>query len=152
MEDIELIVKLRMELIVNNAALGKTQNDENGSFYEIYKNTRKYYEEHLSSDDHMMYLVLCDGAVAACGGAYTYQELPSYKNVTGKCGRIVNIYTKPEYRQKGIATALLKYLIDKLRAAGMEKIYLRTTKIGRSVYEKIGFSEMKDCMELTNPN
>ncbi len=147
-ESIDLIVKLRMELIKNNVFDSNEQNIKNENLDIILENTRNYFMRNLSSGSHIMCLAFCDGTVAACGGACIYYEIPSWTNLNGKRGYIMNIYTKPEYRKKGIATAVVEYLINKLKLLDVQKIYLRTTKMGKSVYEKIGFSEVKNYMEL----
>lgn len=148
MESIDLIIKLRMKLIKNNVFNSEEQNFESKDFDQMYENTKEYYIKNLDSGKHIMCLAVCDGVVAACGGACVYNEIPSWTNLSGKCGYIMNIYTKPEYRRKGIATAIVKHLIHRLKTLDVQKIYLRATKMGKSVYEKIGFSEIKNYMKL----
>ncbi len=148
MENIDLIVKWRMELIKNDVFNNKEKNIDDDNFDRLQKNTKEYYKKNLCSGNHIMCLAFCDGAVAACGGACIHDEIPSWTNLNGKCGYIMNIYTKPEYRKKGIATAVVKHLINELKSLGIQKIYLRATKMGKSVYEKIGFTEMKNYMKF----
>jgi len=60
----------------------------------------------------------------------------------------MNMYTLPQWRGKGIATALLQELIEYVKTTTEAKrIWLRTTRDGQSVYEKSGFVFTTDEME-----
>ena len=49
------------------------------------------------------------------------------------------VLVDPEYRRRGIATALMEVALDHLRARGVRTIKLDATPAGRPVYERIGF-------------
>jgi GNAT superfamily N-acetyltransferase len=52
----------------------------------------------------------------------------------------MNMYTVPEWRGRGVATALLREIIKFVKGTGARRIWLRATEEGRPVYEKAGFS------------
>jgi len=56
------------------------------------------------------------------------------------------MYTKTEYRRKGIAMKTLDLLVQEAKQRGIKKISLEATKIGRPLYEKYGFIPIKDEM------
>ncbi len=60
----------------------------------------------------------------------------------------MNMYTKPEYRRKGIALKTLNLLVEDAKSRGITAISLEATDMGRPLYEKYGFLKMKDEMEL----
>ena len=60
----------------------------------------------------------------------------------------MNMYTRPEYRRKGIAFHTLDLLIQDARGKGLASVSLEATETGLPLYEKYGFSGMKDEMEL----
>ena len=60
----------------------------------------------------------------------------------------MNMYTKPEYRRKGIAWQTLKLLVKAARQAGVSSISLEATESGRPLYEAFGFVPMEHEMEL----
>lgn len=60
----------------------------------------------------------------------------------------MNMYTKPEYRRKGIALKTLNLLVEDAKNRGITAISLEATDMGRPLYEKYGFVKMKDEMEL----
>jgi len=82
------------------------------------------------------------------GAISFYKVMPTYHNVTGEKAYIMNMYTEPEYRRRGIATKILKMLIEEARKRNIVEVTLEATKMGRSLYEKNGFNVMESEMEL----
>ncbi len=74
--------------------------------------------------------------------------MPTYHNPSGKKAYIMNMYTSPGYRRKGIAYKILDMLIRDTKSKGITAISLEATAMGRPLYEKYGFIKMKDEMEL----
>ena len=74
--------------------------------------------------------------------------MPTYHNPSGKKAYIMNMYTRPEYRRKGIAGKTLELLIRDSKAKGITAISLEATDMGRALYEKYGFVKMQHEMEL----
>lgn len=60
----------------------------------------------------------------------------------------MNMYTKPEYRRQGIAYKTLDLLVAEAREKGIIAISLEATDMGRPLYERYGFVQMNDEMEL----
>jgi GNAT superfamily N-acetyltransferase len=58
------------------------------------------------------------------------------------------MYTKENYRGRGIATNLLIKLVDEAKTSGISKIWLGASKMGRPVYKKFGFKESDEWLEL----
>ncbi len=74
--------------------------------------------------------------------------MPTYHNQTGKKAYIMNMYTNPAYRRKGIAYHTLEILVADAKNKGIDAISLEATEMGRPLYEEFGFVGMKDEMEL----
>ena len=60
----------------------------------------------------------------------------------------MNMYTAPEYRRRGIAFHTLDLLVKAAKEQGVSQIALEATDMGRPLYEKYGFVNMEDEMEL----
>lgn len=77
-------------------------------------------------------------------GAYLNNELVattlSFYTETS-CGLYL-IATKSAYRKQGIATELINYAINQVKKNGHTTVVLQASKIGESVYEKIGFEKV----------
>ena len=58
------------------------------------------------------------------------------------------MYTAPDYRGRGIATTLLNKLLDVAKQRGVHQIWLHASHLGKPVYERVGFVEANEYMEL----
>ena len=59
---------------------------------------------------------------------------------------ILNVYTDPHFRRRGIARLLMNTVIDWCREQGFAHVSLHASKDGRTLYESMGFeptSEMR---------
>jgi len=66
--------------------------------------------------------------------------------VSGRQANIGNVYTEPEWRGRGVATLLIKRIIDWSRQEGIISLVLHASDEGRAVYQRLGFiatSEMR---------
>lgn len=142
-EDIDELVRTRIVVL---RAANKLSDDVDMSVVE--KESFEYYSKSLKSDDHIAYLVYDDEKFVGAGGVSFYQVMPTYHNPTGKKAYIMNMYTAPQYRRKGIATFTLDLLVKAAKEKGISQISLEATQMGRPLYEKYGFVNMKDEMEL----
>jgi GNAT superfamily N-acetyltransferase len=64
----------------------------------------------------------------------------------GRHAIVINVYTEPEWRRRGVASMLLKHIIDWSRAEKLDRLVLHASEDGRALYEKLGFeatNEMK---------
>jgi GNAT superfamily N-acetyltransferase len=74
----------------------------------------------------------------------------------GRQAVIINVFTEPEWRRKGLAALLLGHIIEWSRAQKLDRLLLHASEEGRALYERLGFvttNEMKfvgvdDCSEL----
>jgi GNAT superfamily N-acetyltransferase len=57
----------------------------------------------------------------------------------GHHGMIVNVFTEPEWRRKGLAAMLLKQIIDWSRDRKLDRLVLHSSENGRALYERLGF-------------
>jgi predicted GNAT family acetyltransferase len=52
---------------------------------------------------------------------------------------VVNVYTEPQWRGKGVAKSLLRELMHWASQQGMDRVVLHASDAGRPLYEKLGF-------------
>lgn len=116
----------------------------------VKKGAYRYYQDALSNDTHVAYLVFDGNEFVGAGGISFFKVMPTYHNPTGQKAYIMNMYTKPEYRRNGIAYKTLDLLVEEARRKGITAISLEATEMGRPLYEKYGFVKTNDEMELPN--
>jgi ribosomal protein S18 acetylase RimI-like enzyme len=106
---------------------------------ELADYNRQYFLEHLPAGDFVAFLAETGGAIVATSGIVIYAAPPTGGNPTGIEGYVMNMYTVPEYRGRGIATRLLDQLIEHVRSLGGRRAWLRASDSGRPVYHRYGF-------------
>lgn len=136
---------VRTRIMVLRAA---NQLSDDTDMSQVEKESYQYYMRALSSGEHVAYLVYDNERVIGAGGVSFYQVMPTYHNPSGKKAYIMNMYTAPKYRRKGIASKTLDLLVKSAREKGIEHISLEATEMGRPLYEAYGFVRMQDEMEL----
>ena len=164
-DDLEILTATRIEVL---RAANKLDPSTDMSLVE--KESYSYYKQALPERTHIAVLVYDDdnynddkcnnnksnhskcynGKFVGAGGISFYKVMPTYHNPTGKKAYIMNMYTRPEYRRKGIAYHTLDLLISEAKKMGVTHILLEATDMGKPLYEKYGFVKMKDEMELFN--
>lgn len=142
-DDIDELVRTR--IIVLRAA-NKLSDDADMSTVE--QESYVYYKQALEADEHIAYLVYDNGKFIGAGAVSFYQVMPTYHNSTGKKAYIMNMYTAPEYRKQGIAFHTLDLLVKEAKEQGVLQIALEATDMGRLLYERYGFVNMENEMEL----
>jgi len=89
-----------------------------------------------------------DGRPMGAVALLSYPRLPTPESLADHEGYLLNVYTVPEWRGRGVATALVAAAVVKAREQGMARIRLHATPEGRPVYAAAGFTARDDEMEL----
>lgn len=144
-EDIDLLTKTRIEVL---RAANKLSDDVDMS--EVEKQSYEYYKRALLDGSHTAYLVFDEQKIVGTGGVSYFQVMPTYHNPSGLKAYIMNMYTNPEYRRRGIAIETLRLLVEDAKEKGISAISLEATDMGRPLYEKFGFVKLNDEMEYHN--
>jgi GNAT superfamily N-acetyltransferase len=62
---------------------------------------------------------------------------------------ILNVYTDPEFRRRGIGRRLMQTMIDWCKREGLARITLHASDDGRHLYESLGFEMSNEmCLQL----
>lgn len=142
-EDLDLLADTRIQVL---RAANRLDDDVDMSW--VRRESYEYYAKSLGDRTHCAYLVFDKDRFVGAGGVSFYLVMPTYHNPTGWKAYIMNMYTHPEYRRKGIALHMLDLLVKEARQAGIGFISLEATEMGRPLYEKYGFVKMNDEMAL----
>ena len=113
------------------------------------KACEQYFSQYLPDNRFLSWIAENNGIIVAASGLVFLQKPPSPENTSGKEAYIMNMFTLPKWRNKGIASKILVEILNFLEEEGITLISLHTTKIGRRVYEKIGFIPSDIEMKLT---
>lgn len=139
--DLEVLVRTRIQVL--RAA---NQLDDAADMTMVEEQSRLYYRQ--AGEDHAALLVYDGDRVIGTGGVNFYRVMPTCCNPDGRKAYIMNMYTAPEYRRRGIARKTLDMLVEECRHRGVRFITLEATAAGRPLYESYGFVNMQDEMIL----
>ncbi|NHJ41005.1 MAG: GNAT family N-acetyltransferase [Asgard group archaeon] len=143
-EDIPQLIELRIEFL-NEVHIKTT--DEALIIYR--KHLERYFRKHMKDGLFLAWIALDEKQnIIATSGMVIVIKPPQLWNLQGIEAYIMNMYTKPEWRRKGIGSALLEKLLEESKKRGINEIALHATSIGRSLYEKYGFKPNHHYMNL----
>lgn len=142
-EDIDFLTKTR--ICVLRAA---NQLSDEVDMSEVERQSYAYYKKALTEGSHVAYLVFENKKFIGSGGISFYSVMPTYHNKTGQKAYIMNMYTHPDYRRRGIGIRTLDLLVKEALNRGVTSITLEATAMGQPLYEKYGFIKMNHEMEL----
>lgn len=141
-DDIDILTETRIEVL---KAAYKLSNDVDMT--EIKKQSYDYYKQSLCSN-HIAYLVFDGEVFVGSGGVSFFRVMPTYHNPSGNKAYIMNMYTAPNYRRKGIAYNTLDLLINDTKSKGITDISLEASDMGYPLYVKYGFVKINNEMVL----
>jgi ribosomal protein S18 acetylase RimI-like enzyme len=83
--------------------------------------------------------------LAACGIFYMDWP-PHFLDPAPIRAYLLNFYTTPAARGRGLANQLLQLAVDECRARNVAVITLHASKFGRPIYEKFGFTQNNELI------
>jgi GNAT superfamily N-acetyltransferase len=136
-DDVESLVNYRVRFL--NELYGHPEDEET----EILRaSLREYFREAVPSGRFIAWLAERNGRIDGTSGMVIWQMPGRYGGLeSGRLGYILNMYTVPEARRKGICTRLLKELIREAKALGVKYLHLHASEDGISIYRKAGFAK-----------
>jgi GNAT superfamily N-acetyltransferase len=129
----------------------------NGTIEELDKMveaTRPWLERALADGSYHGWLAQAtDGRVVAGGGVLISSWPARPEDLNTRRALIVNVYTEPEFRQRGLARQVMLLIIKWLKDDGFRSVVLHASAEGRRLYHSLGFiptNEMR--LRLTDAN
>jgi GNAT superfamily N-acetyltransferase len=112
---------------------------------------RPWLATRLASGECLGWLALAgDGSVAAGLGLWLMDWPPHMIGPGARRGNILNVYTRPDSRRKGLARDLMNVALDWCRAHHISAVILHSSDEGRRLYESLGFQPANEMRLLLN--
>jgi GNAT superfamily N-acetyltransferase len=133
LEDMSELIELRIECLRDMDGLSEEQEER------VRGKLEPYFAEHLDRDLIVVVAETLKNKLISTA-FLVLSEWPSNPSfITGKVGILLNVYTYPEHRGKGVATQVVSYLIEEARRIEVSMIELNATPDGKPLYDKLGF-------------
>ena len=134
--EVELLTTYRM------AYLEEMQGERSEEYqHKLKKELTVYFTQALYENRVFAFLAEQDGEILSFG-AMVLKKIPGDFNQSSYLeGDILNMYTIPSARRKGISAMILEQLLIGARLRGVSKVALHTSKDGEKLYRKFGFAE-----------
>ena len=129
--DVEALVALR------GAFLAEV-SDATGSEPELVTAMTQYFRATLPTGEFIAYLAEAQGRIVATSGLIFHRNPPSLRNLIGTSGYVMNMYTLPEWRGRGIASAAAASAHRLSRQKGL-RVSLHALPEAQALYAKAGF-------------
>jgi GNAT superfamily N-acetyltransferase len=139
--DVEELVQLRKQQLLD-------ENEDEIMENNIDNELKKYFHENIGNNKFVAWLAIENNTIIATSGLCFYNLPPNFRNISGKVAYVTNMFTKKEFRKKGIATILLDKIINEAKVLDYKVLRLHTSKYGRRIYEKRGFVDSDGYMHL----
>jgi GNAT superfamily N-acetyltransferase len=107
----------------------------------VAKHSEKYFREALKNGTYVAWLAVesKSGKVVA-GSGLLIAAWPGHPGENRpERAWILNVYTEPEARRKGVAKQLMEVIIAWCRERGLHTVSLHASPAGKSLYESLGF-------------
>lgn len=99
-----------------------------------------YFERNLNRN-LFCYLIREKEEVAACAFLLVTEKPMSPAFMTGKCGTVMNVYTKPAYRKMGYGKKIMTVLLRDAKEMNLSFVELKSTEDGYPLYKAVGFED-----------
>jgi GNAT superfamily N-acetyltransferase len=87
----------------------------------------------------------CGNDRPVAGGAIIISPWPAHPyDLECRRATILNVYTDPAFRRRGLARHLMQTMIDWCRRQGFARVTLHASDDGRHLYESLGFENSNE--------
>lgn len=138
--DAELIAEQRRKMFVDSGQADAP------TMTRMVKNFVDWARPRLEDGRYLGWLMEDDGRVVAGAGMWLMDFPPHYMDAEPVRAYLLNFYTEPEYRGRGIAGKMLKTATSEAARRGIKVVSLHASKFGRPIYERNGFEGTNEMM------
>lgn len=139
LKDLELLVEHRLNMWKDIHPDLVDQIESSREF------TSRWIERKLQTNELIAFIVKSkDEAVMGSGCILIKEDQPRASTLKLSFPYILSMFTEPEHRGKGVASAIVREAIEWSRNNGYDRISLHASDKGRSLYEKFGFLQTNE--------
>ena len=137
-DDVDVLVEYRKQQLIDEGSKPQGNIDDE---------LRRFFMDGIKEESVVIYVAEnYDEEIIGTAGVCFYDYPPTFTNPTGKMAYITDVYVKPEYRLKGIASKLMVYIMQSVKLNKCTFARLHASIHGKKMYEKMGFSDADGFM------
>jgi len=114
---------------------------------------RPWLAQAMADGKYRHWLALDRNGRVAGGGGVLLSPWPA--NPLDPCTEravILNVYTEPEFRRRGVAHLVMEAILAWIKAYGLRGVNLHASPEGRHLYEKLGFEATNEMRLKFSPD
>ncbi|RNC97630.1 GNAT family N-acetyltransferase [Lysinibacillus halotolerans] len=142
-KDIDQLIKMRWDFTIEH-----DESKKNASFEDFEKECHAFLEDAIQNDRWFIWVAEENGKVASHIYIEVIQKVPRPGRVTHPFAYMTNVYTIPEYRNKGVGSKLLRSINNWVKENGYEFVIVWPSDEAIHYYEKNGYVHCKEPMEF----
>ena len=136
--DIPLLTEYRIRFLDDSGAgHGIAANDMNS----LRETIASYFTRTIPSGECVAIIAEDDHTPVGVGLMAVNTIPANYSVPSGKIGCVLNMYTVPTHRRKGIASDIIRVIVREARTCGIDRLTLNATEAGEKLYRKLGFTD-----------
>lgn len=104
-----------------------------------------WVEAKMQASEYLAWLaVAAEDRVVAGAGLWLMDWPPHMVGSSLRRGNILNVYTEPEFRRRGLARRLMESALDWCKVNQIDFVILHASAEGRALYESLGFQSSNE--------
>jgi GNAT superfamily N-acetyltransferase len=133
-DDVDVVLEHRRHMFAD-MGLGDAESRD-----AMVAASRPYLLAAIREGSYRGWLAEVDGRVVAGGGIVIATFPPLPWELQPRRASILNVYTEPACRRRGLARRLLERMVQWCRDEGFASVSLHASQDGRPLYEALGFT------------
>ena len=118
------------------------------AYPRLLQDTERALAEIMSKGEYFGWLAVAEAGAKVIGGAGVQLRrtlpFPGGRPVgsavsNGRQALVINVFTEPEWRRRGVARCLMEAVLSWAREVGIESVVLHASAEGRGLYDQLGF-------------
>jgi GNAT superfamily N-acetyltransferase len=98
-----------------------------------------WVEAKIACDEYLAWLAVQENEVVAGAGLWLMDWPPHMVGSSRRRGNVLNVYTEPQFRRRGLARRLIEAALEWCRENKIDVVILHASPEGRALYESLGF-------------
>lgn len=141
-EDAELIALQRRRMFEDNTPPIHEDWDQ------VERAFAAWVKPRLADKSYVSWLAEEEGNVIAGAAVWFMDFPPHWIDVQPKRAYLLNFYTAPEARGRGIAKEMVSLAVAEAQRRGVKAVILHASRFGKPIYEKLGFEVNNEMMRI----